>query len=298
MVVKAPASSKKPPALHKSKTSAPPIPTKTKVTKKFGAASWGGHDGEKILLYGDTGIGKSSLSLLAPKPIFLGLDDGGRRLRHPVTGAPLDRIKAEGKDTILETFDDVRAAIQQKGIFDYYDTVVIDTVTILQDWAEVYVVANISTDKGAKVKNLLGYGYNKGYKHLYNTMKLILQDCDALIRQNKNVILVAQGINNNIPNPGGEDFLRHGPRLHVDKSWDIQALYSEWCDHILRIDYHNAFVSKDKKVTGDTTRAVFVQPELHFRAKSRTVTEPVVSFENSADDSIWQFIFPEYNEEN
>lgn len=240
--------------------------------------------GEKIIDYGDTGIGKTSLALLAPKPVFLDLDEGAFELHHPVTGKKVDYIPG------LRNFADVRAALQQISLYDKYETIVIDNVTILQDWAEPHVLATIKTEKGATVTNLVGYGYNKGYKHLYDVMRGPLADCDELVRRGKNVILIAQAALRNVPNPSGEDFLRAGLRLHADKSWNIESLYCEWASHILRIDYHDAFVSK-KKISGATTRAIFTQPELHFRAKSRTIQEPVVSFESREDDSIWQFIF-------
>lgn len=243
--------------------------------------------GQKILEYSDTGMGKSTLAALAPRPVFLSLDEGIEELKHPLTGERLMRIEQK-----IETFQDVRDVLGNVSLFEKNDTVVIDTVTILQDLAEVYVVQNIKTDKGATVKNIVHYGYNKGYKHLYNTMKLILQDCDALIHQGKNIILIAQAAIHNIANPSGADFLRDGPRLHKDKSWDIEALYCEWASHILRIDYQDTFV-KEKKVTGETTRVIQTKPEVYFRAKSRTINEPLITFENPQDDSLWRFMFPE-----
>ncbi len=241
--------------------------------------------GEKIVIYGDTGMGKTSLALLAPKPVFLDLDEGGFELHHPHTGKKLDHISG------IRDFSDIRTALQQTDLYDNYETVVVDNITIVQDWAEPYVVATISTEKGAKVTNLMGYGYNKGYKHLYNIMRGPLADCDELVRRGKNVILIAQAALRSVPNPSGEDFLRAGLRLHADKSWNIESLYCEWASEIYRIDYHNAFVSKEKKISGGSIRAIFTQPELYFRAKSRRGLDPVVSFENSADDSIWTFMF-------
>lgn len=272
--VKKPATSVAPPQALQTSTPA----------KRFKVASWKIDGGEKIIVYGETGIGKSSLCTLAPKPVFLGLDEGGRKLRHPETNEPLSYIPG------IETFTDVRAALQQIDLYDDFETVVIDTVTILEDWAEEYVVQSIPTEKGGQVSNIMGYGYNKGFKHLYNVMKGPLQDCDELIRRGKNVIFVAQGALHNVANPSGEDYFRAGLRLHVDKTWSIESLYSEWADHILRVDYLNAFV-KDKKVSGSTERAIFVQPKLYFRAKSRTIKEPIVSFETEADASIWGFVF-------
>lgn len=278
--------------IKKPTSPAPAMPMPTAAPKTFTVESWEtAGEGKRIVEYGDTGIGKSSLAFLAPNPVWMGLDDGAGELRHPETGKPPKRIPG------LTTFADVRAALQDVSLFDPYDTIVVDNITILQDWAEPHVIQTIPTEKGAKVKNLIGYGYNKGYKHLYNTMKGPLQDCDELIRRGKNVILIAQAGLHNVPNPGGEDYLRAGLRLHVDKTWNIEALYCEWADYILRVDYHNAFV-KDKRVTGSTDRAVFVQPELHFRAKTRTPWYDgdgnlisVISFETLADDSVWKFIF-------
>jgi len=241
--------------------------------------------GEKIVVYGDTGIGKTSLALLAPKPVFLDLDEGAFELRHPVTKEKVNHIPG------IRDFSDVRAALQQVDLYNDYDTVIIDNVTILQDWAEPYVVATIPTEKGARVTNLVGYGYNKGYKHLYDVMRGPLADCDELVRRGKNVILIAQAALRSVPNPSGEDFLRAGLRLHADKSWNIESLYCEWSSEIYRIDYLDAFVSKEKKISGSPTRAVFTQPELHFRAKSRRGLDPIISFEDKADSSIWQFIF-------
>lgn len=280
-MIKKPKSALQKPTMPMPKTSAAPV-TRTKFkTQSYADIK----RGAKITLYGDTGMGKTSLALLAPKPIFLDLDEGGFELEHPVTGAKLDYVPG------IRDFGDVRAALQQIDLYDNYETVVIDNVTILQDWAEPYVVATIPTEKGAKVTNLVGYGYNKGYKHLYNVMRGPLADCDELVRRGKNIILIAQAALRSVPNPSGEDFLRAGLRLHADKSWNIESLYCEWASEIYRIDYHNAFVSKEKKISGDSTRAVFTQPELHFRAKSRRGLDPIISFEDRSDDSIWKFIF-------
>lgn len=273
--------------LTKPKLPVPAMPkAPTAPPKKFNVQSYADiRRGEKIIIYGDTGMGKTSLALLAPKPVFLDLDEGAFEFHHPVTGKKVDYVPD------IRNFTDVRAALQQIDLYDDYETVVIDNVTILQDWAEPHVVATIPTEKGAKVTNIVGYGYNKGYKHLYNVMKEPLTDCDELIRCGKNVILIVQAGLRSVPNPSGEDFLRAGLRLHVDKSWNIESLYCEWASEIYRIDYHNAFINKENKISGDSIRAVFTQPELYFRAESKRGLAPIISFGDKADSSIWQFLF-------
>lgn len=262
-----------------------PLPVR-KTAKNFKVGAWdAANEGEKILIYADTGMGKTTLAALSPNPVFLGLDEGGRRIKHPVTGEPLRRVEN------IETYQDVRDVLQQVTLFNDSETAVIDTVTILQDLAVPHMLANIPKEKGDKARNIVAYGYNKGYQHLYDLMKFILQDCDRLVHQGKNVILIAQAAPNRVSNPGGEDYLRDGPRLYAGKP-SVEALYCEWPDFVLRIDYQNIW-AEDKKAKGDTTRVIYTQPEVYFRAKSKNLTpkQAVVSFETPQDDSIWKFIF-------
>ncbi|KKN17956.1 hypothetical protein LCGC14_0960640 [marine sediment metagenome] len=241
-------------------------------------------DGKKILIHADSGMGKTTLASLAPGPVFIGLDNGGVGIKV------YNRVG--DNDNPVETYLDVRAALQAN-IYDEYESVVLDTVTILEEWAEQHVLDTITNDNGEKMSSIVKYGWSNGYKHLYDMMKLILQDCDALIRKGKNVILIAQSTPHNVPNPGGEDFIRQGPRLVSRKNANVEALYCEWADHIFHIGYQFLNVDKKKKATGSGGRAIFVHPEPHFRAKSRTLglDKAVVSFEDPTDDSIWTFLF-------
>jgi len=274
-------------AMPKART---PDPTPA-PTKSFSVGTWNNNDGEKVILYGDTGIGKTNLASMAPNAVFIGLDDGGRKLANPITGERLQYVQG------VTTYADVRSALQNYSMYDDFKTVVIDTATVLQDLASEYVVMTIPAGKDSRAVNIHSYGYNKGFDHLYDAMKAILADCDELVRRGKNIIIICQSLPNRISNPGGEDYLREGPRLYVGKP-SIEALYCEWADHIFRIDYHDAFV-KDKKIAGATERAIYTQPELYFRAKSRTLGDDaaVVSYNSRDNDSIWRFLFPqEYKE--
>ncbi len=243
--------------------------------------------GKKIIIYADTGMGKTTLASMAPNPMFIDPDNGCDELKHPITGEDLNERCIEG----IETFMDIRDVLSQYDLIDGYETVVIDNATVLQDLAEPHVFATVPGPNNSTVTNITGYGFNKGYKHLYDAMKSVLADCDALINRGKNVIIIAQSISNRVSNPGGDDFLRDGPRLYAGKP-SIESLYCEWASHIFRIDYADMWV-KDRKITGETTRVVYTQPEVHFRAKSRTLKDAVISFDKPADDSLWTFLFKE-----
>lgn len=273
-----------------TKISAPP-----KEIKKFTKGKSDAPRGEKIIIYGPSGIGKSSLVAMAPKPIIIPLDDGSANLRDPFTNEPIEQVQE------CYTYADTRAAMQQYSLYDDSDTVIVDTVTKLQDLSHQYMFDTIPHEKGPTkiVTSIEGYGYGKGYSHLYDVMKLILQDADELVRRGKNVIFIAQNAVRNVPNAAGEDYLCNSVRLYPGSKNlpPVSDLYIEWADHLLFINHANSVVT-DKKIKGDATRAVFTQGELHFRAKTRvlasgTVIPPVVTFEDLADDSIWQYLFEE-----
>ena len=273
----------------------PPRPNQKKPTKQFTIEQWDGSaSGEKIILYGETGMGKTTLASMAPNPVFIGLDDGGRKLRNPKTGELLRHIPN------VNTFEDVRAALNACLDLDCA-SVVIDTGTILESLAEQHVLNTVSGPQSSKPSNLESYGYGKGYKHLYDTMRLPLLDMDKLIEAGKNVIVICQSINNKIANPAGEDYLCNEPRLYHSRQYSVLLLYCEWADHILRIDYQGTWVTKKNKqdaygkASGDVTRIVQTKEETYFKAKSRTLDEPVISFSTKDDDSVWQLLFGDTN---
>ena len=236
-------------------------------------------------------MGKSTLAAMAPKPVFIPLDDGTADLQDPFTGKDIPQIED------CHTFEDTRSALHQYDLFDDFETIIIDTATKLQDLSHEYMFKTIPHEKGHTCTSIEGYGYGKGYSHLYDVMKLVLQDADELVRRGKNVIFICQLATRAVPNAEGEDYLCNTVRLYPGSKNlpPVSDLYIEWCDHLFFINHANKAVS-NRKVTGDVTRAVFTSDELHFKAKSRILkggahVPPVVSFSSIDDDSLWYYVF-------
>jgi len=261
-------------------------------TKQFVIEKWdGSKSGEKIIIYGETGMGKTTLCSMAPDPVFIGLDDGGRKLKHPQTGELLKHIPG------VITYDDARAALLACLGLDC-QTVVLDTGTVFQRLAEDHVLRTVEvrTQKGqpsVKPDHLEDYGYGKGYKHLWDAMRRPFLEFDKLIAAGKNIIIIAQLTSHKHTNDVGEEYWKEGPEFyHSEKNWSVLKAWCEEADHIFRIRHQQTRVpDKKKKALGDATYVIDTKGNQTFYAKSRTLDDPVISFSTKDDDSLWQLLF-------
>lgn len=282
----------RPPIKMPTVTSASPASRHT--PKTFNIITWtGAKEGEKIILYGNSGMGKTTLATMAPSPVFIGLDDGGRKIVNPKTGENVKAIPG------VESFQDLRDALHQNGLIEPGQTLVIDTVTRAEGLGELHTLATVKTEKGETPENLEAYGYGKGYKHLMDTMRLLISDLEPHVRRGVHVLLLAQQGQATVSNLEGVDYLQDGPKLCARKDQNIRTEFVEWVDHVFRIGHPSLEVVKDNKknvkgkVKGTMERVIYTQPELYYMAKNRSNGKwpPVVSFENPADDSLWAYVF-------
>lgn len=231
---------------------------------------------QRIVLYGPGGCGKSSLAALAPNPGFLDIEEGTRHL---------DVKRVEN----LHSFADLRTILQSDAL-DGLETVVVDSATKAEELALAHTLLTVRHEKGHQVDNIEGYGFGKGYTHLYDTFLLLLADLDRQVRKGRNVILIAHDCVDNVPNPMGEDFIRFEPHLQRPKSGkaSIRNRVVQWADHVLYLGYD--VVTEDGKGKGGGTRTIYpVERPTHI-AKSRTLADPV-EFTGPEDGRVWGLIF-------
>lgn len=282
---------RKPPAPPKRQA---PVAKPTVAAKKFETATWDtAKEGQRIIVYADSGMGKTTLESMLPNPKFADFRGGSDKIKHPITGERLVHIPD------VKTFDDVRAVCHQPGLLELGDSFVIDTGTEFENHGLEWMLLNIPHEKGKPIKRIEDYGYGKGYRHLYDTMRLPLADFDVLIRRGVNVVISCQMQQIEVSHSGGENFLcdvpklqtAHGKNNNVPSVW---GLYTEWADHVFKIGYGNIQAS-DGKAASTGERVIYVHGQVHFKAKSRTIPSgfPIVSFSHPGDDSIWRFLFDE-----
>jgi GTPase SAR1 family protein len=257
------------------------------LTKTYDLHKGAKKRGSKIIVYGQSGMGKTTLCTLTPNPVFLAADDGIDDIMHPDTGEQMPTYK-------VDSYQDLRNMLAQPKLFDNFDTIVLDTMTMVEELGVQWVLDNVKNGD-TYAKSLEHYGWGKGYYYLSEADNVIKHDLQRLVSAGKNVIVVCQTISTKRSEAGAEDYLKDMPKLVYRPNVKATAAmdFVEWADHVLRVGYGDLKVSKSKRVSSSGDRVVYVHPEVHFEAKSRTIPGqfPIVSFCDQNDGSIWEFIF-------
>jgi len=259
---------------HESETT-----SETSIGVSRGLSTGAGH---KIVLYGPGGVGKSTLAALAETVVgellFVDIEEGTRFLN-------VTRI-----DPTPTTWDTVRLVLHDTKLLERFGGVVIDSFTKIEELAIDWTLQNIRHEKGGPVNSIEGYGWGKGYMHVYETFLLLLSDLDALTRRGKHIIATCHDCTAEVPNPGGEDWIRYEPRLQSPKKGkaSIRHRVKEWCDHMFYLGF-DTFVDDDGKAKGSGTRTIYPTELPTHWAKSRTLSENIPY--TGGDTTLWQLLF-------
>ena len=214
----------------------PSVSAQEEASREFAVTSGKIDAPQKIVLYGAGGIGKSTLAALAPGAVILDIESGTR---------DLDAARIEN----IESFAALRACLQGDAL-DGHRTVVIDSATKAEELAIAHTLETVKHEKGATVSSIEGYGFGKGYQHVYDTFLLLLADLDRQVRAGRNVVLIAHDCIESVPNPTGDDWIRYEPHLQRPRSGkaSIRNRVVQWADHVLFLGYD--VVSEDGKGIG------------------------------------------------
>ena len=82
----------------------------------------------KALVYGQAGMGKTTLALSSPNPLLLDFDNGIHRVNY---GHQKDTVQIHAWNEVLDVLKEDLSA---------YDTIVVDTIGKMMDYIITYVV--------------------------------------------------------------------------------------------------------------------------------------------------------------
>ena len=268
----------------------------SKTLGRFTIAPWQTKNvGERIDFYGSGGSGKSTIASLADNPGIIPLSDGSKEIRKP-DGGLINHISG------VETFQDLRDAIVEPGLWDGCDTIIIDDTSELEVLAEQHVVKNYPPPPKCRNRptSLRQFGYD-GAGYLVEVMRLILNDLNTLVYQGKNVVLISHERLVKIAAAEGFDYVEGGPDLQHNSQYSVRNTVYNWCDHVVQIDFADKTITLDEhdkaaKIDASDERVIYTQKSAQFLRKSRQLKSTgkalpsIIAFESPTDDSFWKFI--------
>jgi hypothetical protein len=216
------------------------------MTLKDNIKQGGGATGTRLVIYADTKAGKTTTASQAPKPIFLGTDDGFRRLAVSGMDSPKDWP---------EFVDQVKEVVAE-GPEAGFKTLVIDTFNGIADLCAEYVCTKHFQGLWSDPKKgFLAWGGHQGWNAVSEEMKQLFPLFDELVDQGWWIILLVHQKVEKVSDPIEGDYDRYSPALHRN----VWGRVAAWSDAILRIAFDSGF-NEDKngkrRVVCDGTRVL------------------------------------------
>lgn len=242
-----------------------PPPTTTKRPNEPTIVRGKRKSGQRVVIYGEGGIGKTTLASMAPNPVILDCEGGSDDL-------DVARVDIDSWPALLETLGSRALAP--------FGTVVIDSATAVEEMLKQHICKTNGVSAIEKIE------YGKGWSFIYEEFVKLLAILDGMARKGTHVIVICHVQNTVEKNPEGTDYGEFQPDLLMQgKTCHLRTRIKSWCNHMLFIKYDRS-VDKAGKEKTSGTRTIFVQKGTGFWAKSRTLRDDVPFVEG--DDRLWR----------
>jgi hypothetical protein len=201
-------------------------------------------------IYGDEGIGKSTLATQFPAPLVLDTEDGTHHL---------DVARVSVHDWKTLTLAVTELAVNPQG----FQTIVIDSA----DWAEKLLIEWLLKTSGKK--SIEDFGFGKGYTMVAEHWTRFLASCDVLVSHGINVVWVAHSCVKRVSPPDQTDGY---DRYELKLTKQVSPLLREWCDLLLFCNYRTKLVEGSDgrlKAQGGKDRVMHAEHSAAWDAKNR-----------------------------
>jgi len=242
--------------------------------------------GRRVLVYGQGGLGKSSLCCAAPGPVLVfDFDESLSALWNQLP----EHQRANIRTYIPESWADFIEKFENLALFEGIKTIVVDTATVAERSSEAWVLQNVRAS-GGKASSIEDYGYGKGYRFIFEQWIKLLSLADIHRRAGRNIVFIAHSVNARTANASGEDFLRVEPGLQGTDKFSIRNRMYEWVDYCLYIDSDKS-VDQDGKVKGANSRTIYTHGQPWFMAKTRTNAPEIIYPDVNNLEEVWSQLF-------
>ena len=215
----------------------------------------------RLVIYGPEGVGKTTLAAQLRKPVFIAAEDGlpnGLAMLRPTNYAE-----------VLECIE-----VLLNGEHDYQN-VVLDSTTVIEPWLHDHVVATVPNEKGVMVKNIIAYGYNKGFDHAEKEWRTNLLAGFNALREHRGmgICLIAHMALERVENPETDPYDKF--QIKVQKK--AAAALCEWGDAVLFVNQkvtavkagENRSGEERKRAVGTGDALIYTTSRPAWQAKNR-----------------------------
>ena len=165
---------------------------------------------KKIVVYGEPGVGKSTLAAGAPNPVFIDPSGGSTKL-------DVARVN-------VRSWDDLTTALQSlRDDGHEFDTVVIDELGTLEHFCWSHLC-----EKHGKA-SIEAFGYGKGYTLATEAWRGLLKIVNGVHEKGFNVVMIGHSTISTFRDPEGPEYDRHHLKLHGK----LAAMLKEWAETVL-----------------------------------------------------------------
>lgn len=195
------------------------------------------NSGLKVVLYGQEGVGKSSLASQFPNAVFI--DCEGSTTYMNVRRLP----RPQSWQMLCDEMLFVLQAHQQRN----YQSVIIDTF----DWAERMAIDKLCQDYSTPQKTLTGiedFGYGKGWQYECELIGKFLDMTNQLISAGINVVILCHAVTKKVTAPEETAEYDHWEMKLGSKTTNkIAPLLKEWSDMTLFLAFQTNITATDSE---------------------------------------------------
>lgn len=206
--------------------------------------------GQKVILYGPEGIGKTTLASQFPNPVFI--DTEGSTKHYDVARFPAptswEMLKQEAEYPLTHPGE--------------VGTLVIDTA----DWAEK--LCNQAVCQRANKDSIEAFGYGKGYTYAAEEFCRLLDILNRVADTGVHVVITAHAQLRKVEQP---DEMTSYDRWELKCSKQLSPLLKEWADMVLFLNYKTIVVQSESgkgKAQGGR-RVIYTTHHTCWDAKNR-----------------------------
>ncbi len=228
---------------------------------------------QRVVIYGQEGVGKTTLAAGFPSPLILDTEDGSHTL-------DVARVPVGSYGDLMAALDELQAMAQNNAC--EFATIIIDTADQLW-WMCAY---SLMEEYGWK--SIESPKYGTGYTQASERFVSILSRLDALVRLGISVVVVCHAKIQKVSPPDTAEFTKYAIKVNATSGQAeiAREKLKEWCDVLLFCRFDVSVNQAEKKAVS-SKRVIVTTSAPAWEAKNRLGLPESLPMEAAALAPIW-----------